>query len=46
MLHLALPEQFVTHGKRDALLAQIGLDAPGIARRALEWLRVSQKQYT
>src|SRR6185436_6547299 len=33
MLRLALPEQFVTHGKRDDLLQMVGLDAPSIARR-------------
>jgi 1-deoxy-D-xylulose-5-phosphate synthase len=46
MLRLALPEQFVTHGKRDQLLSKVGLDAPGIARRALEWMQVNQRQYT
>ena len=34
------------HGKRDELLQKVGLDAPGIARQALEWVRVSQRQYT
>jgi 1-deoxy-D-xylulose-5-phosphate synthase len=46
VLHLALPDQFVTHGKRDELLAQIGLDAPGIARKVLEWVRTHQRQYS
>ena len=46
LLRIALPEQFVTHGKRDELLAMVGLDAPGIARRVLEWTRVTQRQYT
>ncbi len=46
ILHIALPEQFVTHGKRDELLAEVGLDAPGIARRVLEWVRTHQRQYT
>jgi 1-deoxy-D-xylulose-5-phosphate synthase len=46
MLRVALPEQFVPHGKRDELLKKVGLDAPGIARRVLEWMRVAQRQYT
>ena len=46
MLRLALPEQFVTHGKRDDLLQMVGLDAAGIARRTLEWVRIAQRQYT
>jgi 1-deoxy-D-xylulose-5-phosphate synthase len=46
MLRIALPEQFVTHGKRDELLQRVGLDAPGIARRALEWTRATQRQFT
>jgi 1-deoxy-D-xylulose-5-phosphate synthase len=45
-LRIALPEGFVTHGKRDELLAMVGLDAPGITRRALEWTRATQRQYT
>ncbi|HET7224638.1 MAG TPA: 1-deoxy-D-xylulose-5-phosphate synthase [Candidatus Eisenbacteria bacterium] len=46
LLRIALPEAFVPHGKRDELLQQIGLDAPAIARRVLEWTRVTQRQYT
>ena len=46
LLRIALPETFVTHGKRDELLALVGLDAPGIARRALEWIRTTQREYT
>ena len=46
LFRIALPELFVPHGKRDELLQKVGLDAPGIARRALEWVRVSQRQYT
>ena len=46
ILHIALPETFVTHGKRDELLAQVGLDAPGIARRVLEWVPSHHRQYT
>ncbi len=43
---IALPETFVTHGKRDELLRQVGLDASGIARRVLDWVQVTQRQYT
>jgi 1-deoxy-D-xylulose-5-phosphate synthase len=46
LLRIALPEEFVPHGKRDELLHEIGLDAPAIARRVLEWTRVTQRQYT
>jgi 1-deoxy-D-xylulose-5-phosphate synthase len=46
LLRIALPEQFVSHGRRDELLAMVGLDAPGIARRVREWTRVTQRQYT
>ena len=46
MMRIALPEEHVAHGKRDQLLEEVGLDAAGIARRALEWVRVSQRQYT
>jgi 1-deoxy-D-xylulose-5-phosphate synthase len=31
MLHLGLPDRFVDHGDPAQLLAQVGLDAPGIA---------------
>jgi 1-deoxy-D-xylulose-5-phosphate synthase len=43
-LRLALPETFVGHGKRDELLAIVGLDAAGIARRVLDWVRAQQPQ--
>jgi 1-deoxy-D-xylulose-5-phosphate synthase len=33
---MGLPDRFVEHGARELLLAEIGLDAPGITRRALE----------
>jgi deoxyxylulose-5-phosphate synthase len=46
MLRIALPEEWVAHGKRDELLQEVGLDAAGIARRTLQWVRVSQRQYT
>jgi 1-deoxy-D-xylulose-5-phosphate synthase len=45
MLRIALPEEFVTHGKRDELLQKVGLDAAGIARRSLDWIRATQRQY-
>lgn len=43
-LRLALPETFVTHGKRDELLQIVGLDAPGIARQVADWVRAQQGQ--
>jgi len=43
---IALPQHFVPHGKRDELLAELGLDASGIARRVLDWVQVTQRQYT
>ena len=46
ILHLALPESFVTHGKRDELLSRVGLDTPGIARAVQDWVRTSQRQFT
>jgi len=47
-LRLALPEQFVTHGKRDELLTRVGLDAQGIAHAVLGWVKAhqTQRQYT
>jgi 1-deoxy-D-xylulose-5-phosphate synthase len=45
MLRIALPETFVGHGKRDELLQKVGLDAAGIAKRTLDWIRVTQRQY-
>jgi 1-deoxy-D-xylulose-5-phosphate synthase len=46
MLRIALPETFVTFGKRDLLLEHVGLDAAGIHRKASAWLRVeSRHQY-
>ena len=46
LLRIALPETFVTHGKRDELLKSVGLDADGISRRALEWVRLHQRQFS
>jgi 1-deoxy-D-xylulose-5-phosphate synthase len=45
-LRIALPETFVTHGKRDELLQRVGLDAAGIAQRTLDWVRTVQRQYS
>jgi 1-deoxy-D-xylulose-5-phosphate synthase len=45
LLRIGLPETFVAHGKRDELLHEVGLDAEGIARRALDWLRAAQRQF-
>ncbi|HEX6673587.1 MAG TPA: 1-deoxy-D-xylulose-5-phosphate synthase [Actinomycetes bacterium] len=33
LLRLGIPDQFLPHGKREALLTELGLDAPGIADR-------------
>ena len=46
LLRIALPETFVTHGKRDELLKMVGLDAAGIASRTFDWVRASQRQYS
>ncbi len=45
MHRIALPREFVAHGKRDELLEKVGLDAAGIARRVLDWVQATQKQY-
>ena len=46
LLRIALPETFVTHGKRDELLKLVGLDAAGIASRTFDWVRAVQRQYS
>jgi 1-deoxy-D-xylulose-5-phosphate synthase len=33
LVRLGIPDQFLPHGKRETLLAELGLDAPGIADR-------------
>jgi 1-deoxy-D-xylulose-5-phosphate synthase len=33
LLRLGIPDQFLPHGKRDTLLAELGLDAVGVAER-------------
>jgi 1-deoxy-D-xylulose-5-phosphate synthase len=44
-LHLGVPNEFVLHGKRDELLALVGLDAKGIAERVLAFVRQPHHQY-
>jgi len=39
LLMLGLPDQFVEHGTREELLAQIGLDTPGVLRSVQKRLR-------
>jgi 1-deoxy-D-xylulose-5-phosphate synthase len=46
LLRIALPAQFVLHGKRDQLLQQVGLDPAGIARKTLDWVRALQREYS
>ncbi len=43
---IALPTDFVAHGKRDLLLQQVGLDAEGIHRNTLAWVRAHQRQFS
>lgn len=47
LLNLGLPDHFVHHGKRDALLSQVGLDATGVEnaiRARLERLAIPPRQ--
>jgi 1-deoxy-D-xylulose-5-phosphate synthase len=44
--HLGVPNEFVLHGKRDELLQQVGLDAEGIAKATLEFVKHSRHIYT
>ncbi len=39
VLRLGVPDEFIGHGRRSELLADLGLDADGVAARVLEWLR-------
>ncbi len=39
VLNLGLPDHFIEHGTREELMAQIGLDAPGILRSIQKRLR-------
>jgi 1-deoxy-D-xylulose-5-phosphate synthase len=43
---IALPTDFMLHGKRNELLAMAGLDADGIFRDTLAWVGVTQRQFT
>ncbi|MCK0537460.1 1-deoxy-D-xylulose-5-phosphate synthase [Alcanivorax quisquiliarum] len=40
VLHLGLPDTFIHHGKREALLAELGLDAAGIEQSIRDRLRL------
>ena len=46
LLRIALPPDFVLHGRRDELLQQTGLDPAGIARRTLDWVGAHQREYS
>ena len=35
---LGIPDQFIEHGSRNELLADLGLDAAGIARACRQWI--------
>lgn len=41
---IALPEEFVLHGKRDELLHQCGLDVEGLLANVRKFVRTSQRQ--
>jgi 1-deoxy-D-xylulose-5-phosphate synthase len=41
---LGIPRRFVSHGKPDAILADLGLDGPGIASSVLEALSVERRR--
>lgn len=43
---IALPTDFMLHGKRDELLQIAGLDADGIHRNVLEWTRTHQPHWS
>ncbi len=43
LMHLGLPDRFVAHGKPADLLAQCGLDAPGIVQQIQERLSLMQR---
>jgi len=38
LLRLGIPDRFLPHGKRELLLAQLGLDGVGIAERVTKAL--------
>jgi 1-deoxy-D-xylulose-5-phosphate synthase len=41
---LGVPDQFIEHGSRQELLADLGLDAAGIARACREWMEQARSQ--
>jgi 1-deoxy-D-xylulose-5-phosphate synthase len=43
---IALPREFVLHGKREQLIQAAGLDAEGIRRETLGFVRAAQRQLT
>ncbi len=43
---IALPDEFVLHGKRELLLQRAGLDADGIHRRVRDWVKAHQRQFS
>jgi 1-deoxy-D-xylulose-5-phosphate synthase len=43
--NLGLPDEFIEHGERGLLLAEIGLDAEGLARSALDLLNLGNGVY-
>jgi deoxyxylulose-5-phosphate synthase len=36
---IGLPDEFIDHGSREGLLAELGLDAPGVAERVRKLTR-------
>ncbi|HSW12612.1 MAG TPA: 1-deoxy-D-xylulose-5-phosphate synthase, partial [Solimonas sp.] len=46
VLNLGLPDQFIEHGTREELMAQIGLDGPGILRSIQKRLRAKDLDKT
>lgn len=43
---IALPTEFMLHGKRDELLHMAGLDAEGIHANVLAWVTAQQRQFS
>src|SRR3546814_10732032 len=46
VLNLGLPDQFVEHGTREELLAQVGLDTAGVLRAIQKRLRSRDPDYS
>ena len=42
VLRIGHPDKFIQHGTQDELYADIGLDAPGIAKSVAQWLGANQ----